>query len=120
MMLLCVFKSSSIIFVKLDVPEFGALVFEIVMSSWLTVLLVRMKHPSLSVQISFSFESFLSSVRILTSACFLVPSDLSTLIHPFTIRWCLSLKLRYGSYRKQIDGFFFLIHPISLYLWSEN
>lgn len=47
--------------------------------------------------------------------CFLVLFDLNTLIYPFTLKLCLSLKKRCFSCTQQIDGF--LILSARLYLW---
>lgn len=67
---------------KLGTLKFSAHVFRIVMSSWLTVLLIRMDCPFLSLLISFSLKSNLSAFRVAMLTCFLVPLDLTTLIHP--------------------------------------
>lgn len=74
-----------------------------------------MKHLSLSL-IRLRLQSILSDIGISMPPCFLVPSDWSILVHLFTLRWCLSLKLRRISYRQQMGGFCFLIHSSSLWL----
>lgn len=106
-------------FVKLDVAEFVVCMFRVVIiSSLLTVSLVRMKCSSLSLLISFSLKYILSDIRIVTHACFLIPFYWSPFwpFFFFTIRQCLSLKLRSISFRQQKDGFYFLTHSVNLYL----
>lgn len=67
---------------KLGTLKLNAHMFRIVMSSWSTVLLIRMDCPFLSLLISFSLKSNLSAFRVAMLTCFLVPFDLTTLIHP--------------------------------------
>jgi len=67
---------------KLGEPEFGRYMFRIVMSSWLTLPVIRMKCLSLGLLIGFRSESVLSDFRSVMPACFLVPFDGSTFIHP--------------------------------------
>lgn len=45
LMLVCVFKSNSGIFMKLGIPEIGANMSIIVMSSWLNVPLIELSIP---------------------------------------------------------------------------
>lgn len=83
----------------LGTPEFGAYMFRTVMSSWITVPFIRMKCPSLSLLISFTSKSVLFAIRL--QCLFLLPGPTwSTFVYPFTLRKCLSLKLR--------GAFFFL------------
>lgn len=67
---------------KLGTLKLSAHMFRIVMSSWSTVLLIRMDCPFLSLLISFSLKSNLSLFRVAMLTCFLVPFDFTILIHP--------------------------------------
>lgn len=59
---------------KWGIPEFGAQMIRIVMSSLLIIPVIRVKFPSLSLPISFNLKPiFLSDIRIATRACFLIP-----------------------------------------------
>lgn len=55
--LMCVFKSVEHLFMKLNDPDTGGHMFRIVISSWITVPLIRMKCLSLSLLISFSLKT---------------------------------------------------------------
>lgn len=57
LMLISVFKSSIMFFVKLDVPEFGTYMFRIIKSPWITVPLIRIKCLSISFDY-FYFEVY--------------------------------------------------------------
>lgn len=88
---------------KLGAPEFGAYMIRVIMSSWLFALLISL--TILLSFLSFNLKSLLSDIMIVLPACFLVPFEWSTFIHPFILRWCLSLKIRRVSSRQQIDDF---------------
>jgi hypothetical protein len=49
---------------KFNGPEFGAHIFRIIMCSWLTVPLIRMKYSFLPLLITFTLKSILSYVVI--------------------------------------------------------
>lgn len=59
---------------KLGGPEFGIYIFSIVRVSWLIVLFISMKYPSLSLLVNFSFKSILWDSGIMVPGCFLYPS----------------------------------------------
>lgn len=54
---------------KLGGPEFGIYIFSIVRVSWLIVLFISMKYPSLSLPVYFSFKSILWDSGIMVPAC---------------------------------------------------
>lgn len=93
--------------------EFSEYMFNENMFSWLTVPLVRMKCLSLSLMIHFSWSVFWNFGH----TCFLSGFiDWSVLLYPFTLRQCLSLKLKCVSCRQRIGRFCFLFHSVSLSL----
>lgn len=51
--------------------KFGAYLFRIVLSSWLTIPLIIIKSPSLAPLICFSLKFILSDIRIVTPTYFL-------------------------------------------------
>ena len=79
--------------------------------------MTNMKCPSLSLLIDFSLKSILLDIRIATPACFLGPFDWNFFSQPFTLRQCLSLRLRCVSCMQQKDGFCFHIQSVSLCLF---
>lgn len=74
---------------------------------------------SLLISLLISLKSIVSDMRIVMHAGFHAPFYLSTYVHPFTLSWCLSLKLRCVLCRKQ-KGFCFLICSTSLCLDSPE
>ena len=74
-----------------------------------------MKCP-LSLLIDFSLKSILLYIRLVKPACFLGPFDWKIFYQPFTLRQCLSLRLKYVSCMQK-DGFCFCIQSISLCLF---
>ena len=76
-----------------------------------------MKYPSLSLLIYFSLKSILLAIRIAAPACFLGPFDWKKFSQPFTLRQCLSLRLRFVSCMQQKDGFCFHIQSDGLCLF---
>lgn len=48
------------------------------------------------------------------------PCDCNTFAHPFTLRWCLTLKLRCLSCWQQIDGPCLFIHLVTQWILSES
>lgn len=95
------FQQQIFCLMKLGTPEFRVYKFSKVMSSWLTVPMVRMKCLCLSLLISFCLKSILLDTRITMSTCFLVPSDWSSYTYPLTMRKFQSLKLRCISWEKK-------------------
>lgn len=67
--------------------------FNIVMSSYSTLSLIRMKYQSLFLLITFSLKSALSDVRRAEPASSLIPLDLSNFVHSFALKQCLSLSV---------------------------
>ena len=89
--------------------------FSIESFSWWIFPVTNMKCPSLSLLIDFSLKSILLDIRIATPTCFLGTFDWYIFFpQPFTLRWCLSLRLRCVSCMQQKDGFCFCIHSVSL------
>lgn len=86
--LICSFISENICLVH---PKFDAFMYYdcILLMS---VSLIRMT----SVFITSGLKSTLS-IRIATSTSFLVQFTLNTFAHPFILKWCLSLVVRYVS-----------------------
>ena len=79
--------------------------------------MTNMKCPSLSLLIDFSLKSVLLDIRIATPACFLGSFDWYIFSQPFTLRQCLSLRLRCVSYMQKKDGFCFCIQSVILCLF---
>ena len=55
------------------------------------------KCPSLSLLIDFSLKSILLDITIVTAASFLGTFDWKKIFQLFTLRQCLSLRLRFVS-----------------------
>lgn len=91
---------------KFGVPECGVYDFRTVMSSWVTVPLIR---------ISFSMTSILSAIKMMIPTFFLVPLDWNTFSQALTLGWYPSLKLRCVSWRQQVDAFLFLIQSVCVF-----
>lgn len=63
-MVICVFKYNIIcFFIKLGSAKLNTCMFKVLVSSKLTVLLIRMNHPSVSIRVSFSLGFILSNIR---------------------------------------------------------
>ena len=60
------------------------------------------------------------TIRIATPACFLGPFDWNFFPQPFTLRRCLSLRLRYVSCMQKTDRFCFCIQSVSLCLFISE
>ena len=73
--------------------------FSIEISSWWIFPVTKMKCPSLSLLFDFSLKLVwhLLDSRIAIPACFLGPFDFQLFSQPFTLRRCLSLRLRFVS-----------------------
>lgn len=70
--LIHVFNSTSMLFMKLGAPEFGAYMFNIVIFSSLIDPSTGRNCPSLSVLISFHLKSIIPAIRLAMPACFLI------------------------------------------------
>lgn len=70
--LIHVFHSTSMLFMKLGAPEFGAYMFNIVIFSSLIDPLTARNCPSLSLLICFHLKSIMPAVRLAMPACFLI------------------------------------------------
>lgn len=114
-----VFKSRSMFLVKLGELKLGTHMFMIVMYFWLTISLVRMKCTSLSLLIIFCLKSILSDIKIPIPFRFLIPLNWSSSVNPFTLSYCLFLKIRYISGIQKIDIVFWYSHPTFIF-WLEN
>lgn len=57
---------------KLSPSKFCAYIFRIVICSWFTLPLIRMKNPSLSLLINFSLKAILYDFKIARPVCFLI------------------------------------------------
>ena len=64
--------------------------------------------------IDFSLKSILLYIRIAIPTCFLDPFHWKKFSQPFTLRQCLSLRLRYVSCMLQKDGVHFRIQFVNL------
>ena len=82
--------------------------------------MTNMKWPSLSLLTDFSLKSIVLDIRIATPACFLGPFAWYIFSQPFTLRQCLSLRLRCVSYMHKKDGFCFFIQSVSLCLFIDE
>lgn len=80
---------------KLCATELKHIYICLVMASWLSVSLIRVKGFSLSPLIIFSLKFILSEIRLVTPACFLVLYDRSAFVQSFTLMWYLPLKLKF-------------------------
>ena len=79
--------------------------------------MTNMKCPSLFLLIDFSLKSVLLDIGRAALASFLGPFDWKIFSQPFTLRRCLSLRLRCISFLQQKDGFCFHIKSVSLCLF---
>jgi hypothetical protein len=67
---------------KSGASEFGAYIFIIIISSSLTLPLIRKMCIVVVLLVSFNFKPILADIRIEIPACFLIP-----FVHPSTLRW---------------------------------
>ena len=80
--------------------------------------MTNMKRTSLSLFIDFSLKSLFIDIGIATQACSLGPFYWKNFSQHFTLRRCLSLRLRCISCMQQKDGFCFCIQCVSLCLFK--
>lgn len=60
-------------FYEIECISFDVYIFGIVMSSWLRVLFIRLKYPSVSLQINFGMQFVFIRYLESDAACFLFP-----------------------------------------------
>ena len=92
--------------------------------------LMSMKCPSLSFLMTFGWKSILFDIRMATPACFLEPFAWKIVFQRFTLRYCLSLPLRWISCIQQNAGLclhsqsvilcLFIGELIPLMLWDSK
>lgn len=97
--LICAFSFTSVFFMKLGIATFGVYMFSVIIFSWLVDPLIKMMRLPLLHWLVFVWSLF---VRYQDDNTYFLPNPvwLEDSFHPFTLRWCLSLKLRWVSYRK--------------------
>lgn len=78
---ICISNSSSILFRKMGETEFGSYMFCIIMSFWLIFHWFKYRDLHYLFWLAFIMNSILSSSRIATSACFLIPFTWNNCFH---------------------------------------
>ena len=79
--------------------------------------------PEVSIFVSYYFfglKSILADKSMATCSFFWLPFAWKVLFHPFTLNLCLSLELRWVSWRQYIVGSYFLIQPATLLIGEFN
>ena len=73
-------------------------------------------HTMASFDVCYHFflKSILSDIRITMTPFFLLSFLWNTLIYPLTLTLCVSLKLKWDSYRQHIVGSFFFFFFLSI------
>ena len=101
-------------FMNLGALALGAKMFIIETFSWWIFPLMNMKCPFSSHLITFGWKSILLYIGIATCACFLGPFAWKIFLHPFTLRYCLSLLLMCISHMQHNGGSVLCIQCVNL------